>query len=85
MYRNTVLPQLICHGGREEQDKWTVGKKKKEVNLTNDNQPRETSRLHSGCIIFENKIANPITPYEKCMIEVNRQMLGRVFDSGIVY
>ena len=28
MYRNTVLPQLICHNGREEQDKWTCGKKR---------------------------------------------------------
>ena len=83
MYRNTVLPQLICHNGREEQDKWTCGKK--EVHLKNDNQPWETSRLHSDCIIFENKIGIPITPYEKRVIEVNRQMLGRVFDSGIVY
>ena len=55
---------------------------KKEVNLKNDDQPCGTSRLHSGCVISENKIGFPITPYEKRMIEVNRQMQARVLIQG---
>ena len=54
----------------------------KEVNLKNDKQPCGTSRLHSGYIIFENKIGIPTTAYEKRMTEVNRQLLARVLIQG---
>ena len=55
---------------------------KKEVNLRNDKQPCGTSWLHSGCIIFENKIGIRITPYEKRMIEMNSKLLASVLIQG---
>ena len=50
--------------------------------MENDKPPYGTSTLQSGCIIFENKIGIPLKPYEKRVVEVNRQMVARILIQG---
>ena len=43
------------------------------------------NRIHSGCIIFENKTGIPITPYKECMIdgsELPNATVARVLIQG---
>ena len=57
---------------------------KKEVHVNRNNkQPWWKNRIHSGCIIFENKTGIPITPYKECMIDGSESPnASKSFDSG---